>query len=185
MRLEEEGVADQGEQRADIRERVKAVRRPARLGAAEPLLDQRTGRGQDEIWQPEAGGQQREDLHGRVAAAVRFPGVAGRDRQQCQGTRQQDEVDDGLRARLEPARGEVRVGIAAQQQHLKKQHARRPDPGPAAKPRQDVFPNERLHLEQEECSGENRQRIGGHSGKGDTRCREIKSESSGVEYRSI
>ena len=156
MGLEEEGVAYQGKQRAEVRERIKPVGRDAGSGAAEPLLDQRAGGGEDEIGQAEADGQQREDLQGRIAAAVRFPGIIRRDGQQGQGGGQQHQVHDGLRARLEPARGEVRVGVAAQQQHLEEQHAGRPDARPAAEPGQDVLADERLHLEEQECPGENR-----------------------------
>src|ERR1051325_8832532 len=45
------------------------------------------------------------------------------------------------------------IQVAAKKQHLKKQHARCPDRRHDAKPRQDVVPKNRLHLEKQEGTG--------------------------------
>ncbi len=68
MRLEIDRIADQREQRADIRERVKPVGRGAWMRAAEPVLHQGTSGRQDEIRQANAYGQQAENLQGRIPA---------------------------------------------------------------------------------------------------------------------
>src|SRR4051812_41733563 len=54
------------------------------------------------------------------------------------------------------------VGIAAEQERLEKQQARRPDAGSAAKPRQQVFTHQRLDEEEQECAAENGQGVEGH-----------------------
>ena len=54
------------------------------------------------------------------------------------------------------------VSVAAQQQYLEKQHACCPHGGRAAKPRQDVFADQWLDLEEQKCPGKNRQRINEH-----------------------
>ena len=52
--------------------------------------------------------------------------------------------------------------VGAPQQHLKEQHAGRPHHRPPSEPRQVVFADERLHLEQQECAVENRHCIDEH-----------------------
>ena len=59
-------------------------------------------------------------------------------------------------------RQKVRVSITTKKANLKKQHASSPDPGTPPEPRQDVFADERLDLEEQESSGENGQGEGGH-----------------------
>src|ERR1035437_5884801 len=68
-----------------------------------------------------------------------------------------------LAARLEPARSEMRIRVAAQQQHLEEQHAGGPNPGAAAEPRQDILADKWLNLEQQEGPGKNGQRMDSHS----------------------
>ena len=46
----------------------------------------------------------------------------------------------------------VRIGIAAQQSHLKEKHATGPHRRRPAKPRQDELGDQRLHLEEKECA---------------------------------
>ena len=55
------------------------------------------------------------------------------------------------------------VRVTRQQNNLKEKHARRPHPRPAAEPRQNIFANERLDLEQEESPREYCQRVRCHA----------------------
>ena len=73
-------------------------------------------------------------------------------------------MENRLRAGLQVAADGVGVGVTAEEQQLKKQHARRPHAGPAAEPREDVFTDERLDLEEEERTGEDGEGEGGHEG---------------------
>src|SRR5262245_45806887 len=53
----------------------------------------------------------------------------------------------------------MRVGIAGEQHHLEKEHARGPHRGAAAEPRQDQARDQRLHEKQQERRQENRRRV--------------------------
>ena len=79
LRFEEEGVGQQGEQRADVGEGVETVRGDARVGFAEPCLQERAGGGEDEVGQAKAGQQEQQDVAGRVRPVGWLPLVAGRD----------------------------------------------------------------------------------------------------------
>ena len=57
--LEQKRVAQQREQRAEIGQGVQAIGRAAPEGAGPPRLHQRAGGREDEVRQPESGGQQR------------------------------------------------------------------------------------------------------------------------------
>lgn len=70
-----------------------------------------------------------------------------------------------LRARLQPLSAQVSVGVTCEQQHLKDQQAGRPNRRRAPEPRQDVFADQRLNLEQQECSAEHRKTVNSHSGE--------------------
>jgi hypothetical protein len=56
----------------------------------------------------------------------------------------------------------VRVGIAQQQNRLKKEQAGGPDRGAAAEPGQDHFGDERLNLEEQESAQEDSQSVKEH-----------------------
>src|SRR6266567_8927380 len=56
----------------------------------------------------------------------------------------------------------MRIGIAGQQHHLKKEHASGPDAWSTAKPGQDIFADQRLHLEQQKRSDKDCQRVRRH-----------------------
>ena len=49
----------------------------------------------------------------------------------------------------------MRVGVAAKEHRLEKEEACRPNAGAPAEPREDIFADERLDLEEEESTGEN------------------------------
>ena len=51
---------------------------------------------------------------------------------------------------------QVGIGIACQQKNLEEQHAGRPDRWTSPVPWQYIFNNDRLYLEQQECTNENR-----------------------------
>jgi hypothetical protein len=56
----------------------------------------------------------------------------------------------GLDAPARILREQVRVRVPREQQRLEEQHARGPDRGAAAEPRQDQARDQRLHQEQQE-----------------------------------
>ena len=58
LRFEDERIGEQREERADVGKGVKAIRRDAWVGLAEPRLQQRAGGGEDKVWQAEAGQQE-------------------------------------------------------------------------------------------------------------------------------
>jgi hypothetical protein len=59
-------------------------------------------------------------------------------------------MDADLRGRAEFSRQPMRIKISEQENGLKEQQADNPDPGGAAKPGQDHFPQDGLDLEQKE-----------------------------------
>src|SRR5262245_17657745 len=60
----------------------------------------------------------------------------------------------------------MRISVAREQQNLEEEQARGPDRRAAAEPRQDEFPNERLHLEKQEGAGEDGEGEGKHDAAG-------------------
>ena len=73
-------------------------------------------------------------------------------------------MGDDLTAGGQAANAEVGVGVPAEEQHLEKEHAGRPDGGAAAKPGQDEARNQRLDEEQQAGSPEDGQAKGEHGG---------------------
>ena len=71
-------------------------------------------------------------------------------------------MHDGLLSQGQPACEQMRVGVAGQQHALEKQQTGGPHAGRAAEPRQDVFADEWLDLEQEERPSENGEAVGCH-----------------------
>ena len=66
-------------------------------------------------------------------------------------------MDADLPSPFFPQKGHegVRVGVTAEQSHLKKEQAGRPDPGATAVPGQDVAGDDRLDLEEQKGAQEN------------------------------
>ena len=77
-------------------------------------------------------------------------------------------MHDGLLSQGQPACEQMRVGVAGQQHALEKQQTGGPHAGRAAEPRQDVFADEWLDLEQEERPSENGEAVGCHLAGGGT-----------------
>src|SRR5579863_1259453 len=77
-------------------------------------------------------------------------------RQHQERDEQQKLMQPSLRSRtLAGAVEQVPVGVAAQQQHLKKKHAGDPYGGGPAKPRQDVLADDQLDLKQQQRAKKN------------------------------
>ncbi len=78
------------------------------------------------------------------------PGVIGESQEKAKHASKSSELkttsamQERLLARVQTATQNVRVGITAEQQHLKEQHAAGPNSGPAAKPREDVLAEKKL-----------------------------------------
>ena len=164
LRFEDERVDQQREEGADVGKGVETIRRNTWVGLAEPGLEERASGGKHEVGQAEAGEEQDQDVSGRVGAVSRLPLVAWRDWQQRHCERQEAEVRDDLTPRRQAADAEVRVGVAAEEEHLKEEHARRPDRGAAAEPREDEARNQRLDEEEQAGSPEDGQAEGEHGG---------------------
>ena len=71
-------------------------------------------------------------------------------------------MDDGLLLWREPRRQQMRVDVAPEEDGLKEQETRRPHAGPATKPRQDEFPDQRLDGKKQKRAGEDREGEGLH-----------------------
>ena len=101
----------------------------------------------------------------RIAGDVGFPGFVWSDGEQREGQQEEAEVEHCLRAGLQQRRGEMRIRVATEQQRLEEEEARRPHARTPAEPREDVFTDERLDLEEEESTGENAEGEGEHEGR--------------------
>jgi hypothetical protein len=119
------------------------------MSSREPGLKERSCGREDKIGRTNADGQKGYDGPNGIIAAMRFPTGIGHDGR-MPGTpednlnKQREHEDDGMHRNLRPRgvgpSGErVSIHIAGEQQSLKKQHARGPHRGGAAKPRQEIF----------------------------------------------
>src|SRR5690606_22194344 len=93
--------------------------------------------------------QQKQNARNGFRTRSRFPTGVRHNRQPCQGNEQQRKMQPRLMPGPKPGRDKMGIGVASEQQHLKKKQTGRPHPRTAAKPRQDVFSNQRLDLKQE------------------------------------
>ena len=158
-RLEDERIGDEREHRAQVGKRVQPVGHRAVLGARVPGLHERARGREQEVGQADARGEQAEDPEAGIRLPGRLPARVGQDRQRGDPGREQREMDERLRARLERPDGPVRVRVAADEQQLEEQHARRPHGRRPAEPRQDHLGDDRLHLEQQERREEDGYRV--------------------------
>ena len=174
--LDEEGVAQQREQRAGVGQGVEPVGRDTWPRAAEPALHQGRGGGQHEEGEPERDGQHRQQPAGEQCFASRgAPLGPGRHRRAHQQRahhehrhreREQSQVEPHLAARGEARGARVCVGVARQERALEEEHARRPHRGRAAEPGQRVPAHQRLDTEEQEGAGEEGEGVAGHEGGG-------------------
>jgi len=153
------GIRNQRQQRGEVRQREQAVHLIGEMRARKPRLHQRPGGGKQKIRQPDGEHQQAENAVSRVFIARGLPRRIGYDGQPGEAHNEQRGVQNELRARLHPARGEIGVGVAEEQQKLEKHQARAPHRGGAAEPRQNLLGHDRLHQEQQKGAGENRKRV--------------------------
>ncbi len=148
--LDQERIADQSEQGAEIRQRVQTVGRAIAVDPRKPRLHQwRSGR-QQKVRQADVPRQQQQDPPDGVFPVRRPPGFDRGDRQQQQrqsGQRQMHEILPRHPLHVNQAMG---VGISRQQNRLKKQQTGRPHGGAAAKPRQNHLAEQGLDLKQQE-----------------------------------
>src|SRR6185295_3289391 len=157
-RLEQHRKAEQREQRSEVREREQAIRHGAAKAAPVPRLQERRGRGEQEVRQADGRDEEQEDARDRLLLAARLPAARGDDRQAGERDDEQPDVQQRLPARAQ-ARGEIGVGVSREQHALEKHEARGPDPGRAAEPRQDLLGDDRLDQEQQERRKEDRRRV--------------------------
>ena len=155
-RLDHKRITQQRQQRTEIRQRIEPVGRPARQRLAEPGLDQRPGRREDEIGQADTNRQQRQDSRGRIIAIRRLPPVGRRDRQRQQRRADQRQMDDRPHPGPEIVLAQVGVGITGEQDRLKKQQAGGPDGRTAAEPGENEPADQRLHLKQQKSAEKDR-----------------------------
>ena len=149
IRFHQQRVTEQRKHRSEIGEREQAVRHAALVGARIPRLQERTGGGEQEIWQADGGREQCENLQ-RWRARGGLPHRVGQNRKGRQANRQRRRVDRGLRARAQLFVYPMRVEIAEQEGQLEEQHAGAPDGRRSAKPGQNHFGYYRLYGEEQE-----------------------------------
>ena len=162
QRFNRERITDEREQRRDIRQRVEAIRRLVRMRETKPTLQQRSGCGEQQVGQPERGGEEQENAQRRLVAGGGLPSGSGDDGEPDQREREQRDVCERLRARLQSRGREMRVGVTAEQEGLEKEQTSRPHARPAAEPRQDVFADERLDEKKQERAQKSRESVKGH-----------------------
>ena len=92
-RLEQERVSEERQHGGEIRQREQPVRARPGIGAREPGLHQRAGRGEQEVGQADGGEQEQQDAHDRVVVASGLPAGIGGDRQQGEARDQQRDMD--------------------------------------------------------------------------------------------
>ena len=150
---------DKGQQRPDIRKGVKPIGRTALMRSAEPALQQRSCGGQDKKRGSHRRRQHQHDSRDRLLRPRGFQHLTRDNRQRRAGRAKSTKVQHSLAPRAQPACRQMRVGVAPEEQHLEKQHAGGPHAGHAAEPRENEFPDQRLHLKQQKGAQKNGQRI--------------------------
>ena len=120
-RLDEEGVAEERQQRSGVGQRVEAIGRARCLASPVPRLQQRCRGRQEEIRQPHRCTQQGEDTPGRIRALRASPHCIGREGQEEKRDQEQWHVERKLFGRWQSRRQEMGVPVADQQDHLKEQ----------------------------------------------------------------
>ena len=85
------------------------------MASGKPGLEQRTRRGQQEVWNGDGGREEFDDSEGRVEGARRFPGCSRQYGKECEAEGEQEQVDDSLGSRAEESGGGVRVGVSGEQ----------------------------------------------------------------------
>ena len=148
-------VCQKPRHRPRVGEREQPVRHRAAVRSRIPRLQQRTGGREQKIGQPDGRGQQPQNSQQRIARSLRLPpyGRQNWQRQQAQGEKR--GVDDSLAAARLIAQP-VRICIAAQQRHLKEEHATGPHCRRSAEPGQNQFCDQGLDLKKQECAKQNR-----------------------------
>ena len=99
--FEEERVAQQRGEGADVRERVEPIRRAPLELSCEPGLHQRAGRGEQQVGHAHRRREQEQDVQRGILGAGRLPRLRRSDRQEVDGCREQRHVYHDLLARLQ------------------------------------------------------------------------------------
>ena len=103
-RLEQERIAQQRRQRAEVGNGIQPIGRSARIAAAEPDLHQRAGGREHEVRQADGDRQAAQDPPGGQRSVRRLPACRrARSAAATKRGRDQRQVDDGLPARRHPA----------------------------------------------------------------------------------
>jgi hypothetical protein len=157
-RLQQHRIGQQRQEAADIRGgieeiRIGSVRMP---GADEPRLQQRIVGRKCEERQADRHREQPEQPEGVSAGRRLAPAIGDRQWQRQQRDHQQHQMHHDRNDAIADLHQIMRIGIAAEQQRLKKHHRHRPHRRRAAEPGQHHFREQRLHREQQQCTGENR-----------------------------
>ena len=156
--FDQERVAEQRQQRADIAERVETVRGLVGIDPAVPGLQERTGGRQQEIRHTDVACAQQQNVPGRLfERRGGLPRIRRGNGKQNRRPGQKGNVQCGLCARGQVAVAEVGIGISTHEKDLEEEQRRRPHRRRAAVPRQDVLADQRLNLEQQESRDEDDQ----------------------------
>lgn len=151
-------------QRAGIRKRIQAVWRLPRTGFRKPVLHQRARRREYCHPSPNANEENAQNQPHSNLAAVRLPPTSrgnrrgpkqSSDTHQQQGSREDADMESGLRLQRKALDAPVCVGVSGQQCRLKEEKTCRPHSSSSAKPRKNVFAQEQLHTEEQKRAKEN------------------------------
>ena len=157
--LQQHRESQQREQRRKVGERKKAVGHCAPEALPVPGLQQRRRGRQQKVRQADGGPEQQQDAAHGLLVALRLPARRCEDRQARERRGEQRYVQHRLPPQAQ-ARGQVGVGIPAEQHRLEEHEACRPHRRRPTEPRQDLLGDDRLHQEQQERGQEDRRRIG-------------------------
>ena len=156
--LDEHRIGEEGQHASEVAGGVQDVRVACgpvtRRG--KPRLQDRTGRADGEEGESHGHREQRQKPGNGAGVAGRDPARGQGDRQDHERQGEDEKVERRLPARPEPARGDVRIGIPAQQDRLVEHHRRVPDAGRSAEEGQRHPREHRLDEEQKARTDEDR-----------------------------
>ena len=146
--LDHQRVGEQPDEAASVARGVEHVRVDARRHRPVPPLERRGHAGQGDERRPD-GDCHRERSPGHGRAGGWPPPLAQTDRQGDHGEQHEPGRGQRVPPERETAGPEVGEQVAAEQQHLEREHRRVPHRGAAAQDRQERPRHQRLHEEQE------------------------------------
>src|SRR5262249_18374283 len=128
VRLDDEGIRDEGEKRGEVRERVEAKDPCVRLPSGDPRLEKRSGRREKEKRKPDARRESCENARDRRGRVGRAEGRPRKDRRSPRSARSGERrerngdernVNGALGPHIEPPREAIGIKVAREENRLK------------------------------------------------------------------